>query len=116
MILRTRLWKCQADSIRFLAIRSSVSSSASRKQHVESIKVTIAVTVYPAVAPEAIIVVVVAPPTIARDVATAVGPTSVPAAIASIVTIHELLDLLVLPAATSTPLRESKNRHRYQQN
>jgi hypothetical protein len=159
VILRTRLWKCQADVNSLLAIRASGSSSATAKPHIPTIevtiavtvdaipssqqyvivievtitvtvdpipssqqyviaiKVTIAVTVNPSLTPKTVVIVVaVAPPAITRDVATSVWPTSVPAAIAGIVTIHKLLGLLVLPAATSTPLRESKHRHRYHQN
>jgi hypothetical protein len=155
VILRTRLWKCQADVNRLLSIPACVPPRATVKPHIPAIEVaitvtvdtippsqqhvvaieitiavavyaipssqqcviaieiTIAVTVYPSVAPEAIIVVAVAPPAIARDVA--VRPTSVPATITGIVTIYELLDLLIAAAATSTPLRESKDRHRYHQ-
>jgi hypothetical protein len=142
VILRTRLWKCQADPIRILAIRASVTSSAPRKPHISTIKVTIAVTVDAIASSQQYVIAIIVTIAVTVDaiassqqyviaikvtiavtidpsltpeavVATSVRAASVPAAIAGIVTIHELLGLLVLTAATSTPLRESKRRHRY---
>jgi hypothetical protein len=159
VILRTRLWKCQADGDSLLSIPACVPSRATSKpdiptvevaiavtihtipaaepnvvpikvaiavtvhaitaaqKNVVAIKVTIAVAVYASLTPKAVVIVVaIAPAAVAIDAPTSVRATSVPASVAGIMTINELLTLLILSAATSTPLRKSKSRHRYQQN